>query len=82
MPTVNECHKLHKEAEHEARMTKHLYQATLAHFDTTLTNLEKGSNTELPKLAKKEGHRLTGLVRFLQSSSCEKGLVADTTSGF
>lgn len=78
MPTVNDCHKLHKQAQHDAQMTKLMYEATLAHFDTTLTNLEKQPTQiistskvpeEEPKVEKKDAHRLTGLVRFLQSSS-------------
>lgn len=77
MTTMQECHKLLTSAKEDAQLTRHLHQAVLSHFEDTLSKLEE--RAKLPKREvvpeqsnpskPSEGHRLTKLVRFLQSSS-------------
>lgn len=71
MTTMQECHKLLTSAKEDAQLTRHLHQAVLSHFEDTLSKLEK--RAKLPEQSNpskpSEGHRLTKLVRFLQSSS-------------
>jgi len=76
MTTIRGCERFMISAKEDAQLTKHMHQATLTHFENTLSKLEERAKLLSGLPVSKETtentqgkHRLTGLVQFLQSSS-------------